>query len=59
MRKNGKLGSLKTPHKILNILEKLERRKDSKYLFKELDGVGINDKKHLRIRIKRLLETLI
>ncbi len=52
MRKNGKLVSLKIPSKVSLLLNKLERRKGSEYLFKELDDIDINDSKRLRTRIK-------
>ncbi|MBB5268929.1 site-specific integrase [Algibacter amylolyticus] len=52
MNKNGKLVSLKVPEKVQNILDRLERDKNSIYLFKELEGVNISDNKRLRTRIK-------
>ncbi|GGG52120.1 site-specific integrase [Bizionia arctica] len=52
MGKNNKLVSLKIPEKALAILNILERDKDSIYLFKELEGVDISDKRYLRMRIK-------
>lgn len=52
MKKNGKLVSLRTPEKVTVILNKLERTQESIYLFKELEGVNLNDKKRLRTRIK-------
>ncbi|MDN3663925.1 tyrosine-type recombinase/integrase [Algibacter miyuki] len=52
MAKNNKLVSLKIPDKVTKILGKLEREEDSVYLFKELEGVNLNDKKRVRTRIK-------
>ena len=52
MGKNSKLVSLTVPCKVVNILNRLERNKDSVYLFKELEGVNLKDKKRLRTRIK-------
>ncbi|MDN3664041.1 tyrosine-type recombinase/integrase [Algibacter miyuki] len=52
MNKNNKLVSLKVPEKVQNILKNLERDKNSTYLFKELEGVNLNDNKQLRTRIK-------
>ncbi|MDO7174017.1 tyrosine-type recombinase/integrase, partial [Mariniflexile sp. AS56] len=52
MDKNSKLVSLKTPDKVVKILKKLERHEDSIFIFKELEGVDLNDKKRLRTRIK-------
>lgn len=52
MNKNSKLVSLKVPDKVLNILHKLEREEDSVFLFKEMEGVDINDNRLFRTRIK-------
>ncbi|CAH8283439.1 site-specific recombinase XerD [Mariniflexile fucanivorans] len=52
MDKNSKLVSLKVPDKVFKILNKLERNDDSVFLFKELEGVDINDNRFLRTRIK-------
>ncbi|SFB97140.1 Site-specific recombinase XerD [Algibacter lectus] len=52
MAKNNKLVSLKIPDKVTKILSKLEREEDSVYLFKELEGINLNDKKRVRTRIK-------
>ncbi len=52
MGKNSKLVSLTVPCKVVNILKTLERNKNSIYLFKELEGVNLNDNKRLRTRIK-------
>lgn len=52
MNKNSKLVSLKVPDKVLKILDKLERHEDSVFLFKELEGVDINDNRLFRTRIK-------
>lgn len=52
MAKNNKLVSLKIPDKVTKILGKLEREEHSVYLFKELEGVNLNDKKRIRTRIK-------
>lgn len=52
MGKNNKLVSLKVPDKVINILNRLDKDKDSIYLFKELEGVNLNDNKRLRTRIK-------
>ncbi|WP_052823529.1 tyrosine-type recombinase/integrase [Neotamlana sedimentorum] len=52
MGKNSKLVSLKVPGKVVSILKRLERNEDSIYLFKELEGVNLNDHKQLRTRIK-------
>ncbi|MEL0650749.1 site-specific integrase [Algibacter sp. TI.3.09] len=52
MAKNNKLVSLKIPDKVTKILGKLEREEDSVYLFKELEGINLNDKKRVRTRIK-------
>ena len=52
MNKNQKLVSLKMPEKVKNILNKLERNEDSVFLFKELEGVDLKDRKYLRTRIK-------
>ncbi|MDO7135965.1 site-specific integrase [Algibacter lectus] len=52
MAKNNKLVSLKIPDKVTKILGKLEREEDSVYLFRELEGVNLNDKKRVRTRIK-------
>ena len=52
MGKNSKLVSLKVPEKVVNILERLERSKDSIYLFKELEGINVKDNKRLQTRIK-------
>lgn len=52
MDKNSKLVSLKVPDKVLKILSKLERHDDSIFLFKELEGVDLEDKRYLRTRIK-------
>ena len=38
MDKNSKLVSLKVPDKVFKILDKLDREKDSVFLFKELEG---------------------
>ncbi|WP_411831032.1 phage integrase SAM-like domain-containing protein [Mariniflexile sp. AS56] len=52
MDKNSKLVSLKIPDKVVKILKKLERHQESVFIFKELEGVDLNDKKRLRTRIK-------
>ncbi|MDG1728238.1 MAG: site-specific integrase [Algibacter sp.] len=52
MDKNNKLLSLKVPGKVFNILNKLERRDSSVFLFKELEGVDLDNKRLLRTRIK-------
>ena len=52
MGKNSKLVSLKVPGKVVSILKILERNEDSIYLFKELEGVNLNDNKRLRTKIK-------
>lgn len=52
MNKNSKLVSLKVPDKVLKILDKLERHEDSVFLFKELEGVDVNDNRLFRTRIK-------
>lgn len=52
MGKNNKLVSLKVPDKVLKILSKLEKQDESVFLFKELEGVDIDDKRYLRTRIK-------
>lgn len=45
MGKNSKLVSLKVPGKVVSILKTLESHEDSIYLFKELEGVNLNDNK--------------
>jgi integrase len=52
MGKNSKLVSLKIPDKVKKILNGLERSENSIYLFKELEGININNKRFLRTRIK-------
>jgi integrase len=52
MDKNSKLVSLKVPNKVLKILSKLERDENSVFLFKELEGVDLKDKRFLKTRIK-------
>ena len=52
MGKNTKLVSLKTPMKVLSILDGLERTPNSVFLFKELEGIDIKDNRLLRTRIK-------
>lgn len=52
MGKNDKMVSLKIPEKVSNILTNLEINEDSIYLFKELEGVDLNDDRHLKTRIK-------
>jgi integrase len=52
MGKNSKLVSLKIPKKVLKILDELDRNEDSTYLFRELEGVDLNNDRQLRTRIK-------
>ena len=52
MGKNNKLVSLKIPEKVLKILNSLERNVKSIFLFNELEGINLKDKKVLRTRIK-------
>ncbi|MCK7591352.1 site-specific integrase [Subsaxibacter sp. CAU 1640] len=52
MGKNNKLVSLKIPEKALVILENLDKDENSMFVFKELEGVNINDKRLLKTRIK-------
>lgn len=52
MGKNSKLVSLKIPEKALAILNSLEKDEKSVFVFKELEGVNVNDKRMLKTRIK-------
>ena len=52
MEKNTKLVTLKVPDKVIKILNKLERREDSVFLFKELEGADIKNNRLIRTRIK-------
>lgn len=52
MGKNNKLVSLKIPEKALKILDSIEKNDESVYVFKELEGVNIDDKRLLTTRIK-------
>lgn len=52
MGKNNKLVSLKIPEKALVILENLDKDEKSIFVFKELEGVNISDKRLLKTRIK-------
>ena len=52
MGKNKKLVSLKVPNKVKDILSQLERNEETVYLFKELEGVDLEDDKYLKTRIK-------
>lgn len=52
MKKNTKLVTLKVPDKVIKILNKLERRKDSVFLFKELAGADVKNNRLIRTRIK-------
>lgn len=52
MGKNSKLVSLKIPEKALGILNSIEKGEKSVFVFKELEGVNINDKRLLKTRIK-------
>lgn len=54
MNKNNKLVSLKIPEKVNRILNKLNKKDDSVFLFKELEGINTKDRRHLRTRIKTI-----
>ncbi len=52
MGKNKKLVSLKIPNKVIGILSQLEKNEETVYLFKELEGVDLDDDRYLKTRIK-------
>ncbi len=52
MGKNNKLVSLKIPQKVFKILNSLDKNDKSVFLFNELEGVNLKDKKRLKTRIK-------
>ena len=52
MGKNKKLVSLKIPNKVKGILSQLEKNEETVYLFKELEGVDLDDDRYLKTRIK-------
>ena len=54
MGKNSKLVSLKIPKKAKQILRSLNKQKGTTYLFKELEGIDVDDKRLLRTRIKTI-----
>ena len=52
MGKNKKLVSLKVPNKVKGILSQLDRDEETVYLFKELEGVDLDNDRYLKTRIK-------
>ncbi|WP_055436614.1 site-specific integrase [Lacinutrix algicola] len=54
MGKNKKIVSLQIPDKARRILQKLNRNKDSIFVFKELENIDLENNKILRTRIKTI-----